>query len=128
MHGTPWIHQGRTPGVALDCVGFVEAVGRACGAVPMDLVIPADYGRTPKPGALEAFVSGFCTRTYEAVPGTLLLLRMPHSIRHVGLCTGETIIHCIQPYGVVEHGYRHPYTARTASIWRIPNVEYPDGW
>lgn len=32
--GTPWQHQGRLPGVALDCAGLVICVARSLGYVP----------------------------------------------------------------------------------------------
>ncbi|MBK8745664.1 MAG: peptidase P60, partial [Propionivibrio sp.] len=30
--GTPFVHQGRIPGLALDCAGLVVAVAQAIGA------------------------------------------------------------------------------------------------
>lgn len=126
MQRTPWVHQGRLPGVGLDCVGFVQAITRAAGALPPHIEIPADYGRNPLPGALEAYLRLFCAPVSRIEAGCLLLLRMPSAVRHVALCAGDTLIHCVQPHGVVEHGYRHPYPARTASAWRLPNIHYPE--
>jgi len=34
--GTPFLHQGRIPGVALDCAGLVVAVAQAIGADYVD--------------------------------------------------------------------------------------------
>lgn len=124
---TPWHHQGRHKLLGLDCVGFVEVVGREIGAIGPEVKVPADYGRTVRPGALREFVSRFCIETPKAIAGTLLLLRMPYRVCHVALCTGDTLIHCAAPNGVIEQGYRHPLRARTESAWLIPNVAYdPD--
>ena len=45
--GTRWVHQGRIPGLALDCAGLLIASARAIGLKPIDRItytLPADPG------------------------------------------------------------------------------------
>jgi cell wall-associated NlpC family hydrolase len=47
--GTPFQHQGRVPGVGLDCVGVAIYAARGVGLNPVDV---QGYGETPNNGAL----------------------------------------------------------------------------
>ena len=61
--GTPWQHQGRLRGVALDCAGLVIMVARDLGIVEPDFDIRG-YGRAPD-GTMLAYCAGAMT----ALPG-----------------------------------------------------------
>ncbi|MBK7357570.1 NlpC/P60 family protein [Propionivibrio sp.] len=91
--GTPFRHQGRIPGVALDCAGLVVAVAKAIGADYNDV---AGYGRTPYGGMLE---SCLCSQPgldisskADRQPGDILLIRFSGDPQHLAIFTGETII------------------------------------
>jgi cell wall-associated NlpC family hydrolase len=63
--GTPFQHQARLPGVALDCAGELIIVGRRIGSVP------ADFDETGYPKAadgrtLMAYLDRFLERIYGA--------------------------------------------------------------
>jgi cell wall-associated NlpC family hydrolase len=44
--GTPWVHQGRTKGVACDCLGIAQAAAELLGQMPAHLAVPS-YNRLP---------------------------------------------------------------------------------
>lgn len=52
--GTPWVHQGRIPGRALDCVGLLLASAQAAGVDTSAFYIP-NYGRLPTRRGLLGF-------------------------------------------------------------------------
>lgn len=123
--GVPFRHQGRGR-AGVDCAGFLVELMRAAGELPSDYAEPANYSRHPQRELFE-IVRRYCTQatTRAPFPGALILIRwLPQSCpSHVGLCTGETMIHCYQRAGgVVEHGYRGPWVRLTHSLWRMPGV------
>ena len=75
--GTPFAHQGRVVGVALDCAGVAVHAVRAAGVDVLDF---AGYGRTPNKGRLAAAMDA--QPMLERVPdiadraaGDILLMR-----------------------------------------------------
>jgi cell wall-associated NlpC family hydrolase len=125
--GVPFRHQGRGHS-GVDCAGFLVELMRASGELPIDYDEPANYSRHPQRQLFE-IVQRYCTQSTTRVPlpGALVLIRWRPAVppSHVGLCTGDTIIHCYQRAGgVVEHGYRDPWVRLTHSLWRMPGVRY----
>jgi cell wall-associated NlpC family hydrolase len=112
--GTPFAHQGRLPGVGLDCAGVVIAIARELGVVAPDFDITG-YGRTPDGVSLMGWCRQYMTEVprSEMRPGDVLCVAwetIPHHLcvlgdyRHGGL----SIIHSIDQRGkvrgsVVEH-------------------------
>jgi cell wall-associated NlpC family hydrolase len=112
--GTPFAHQGRMPGVGLDCAGVVIAIARELGVVAPDFDITG-YGRTPDGASLMGWCRQYMTEVprSEMRPGDVLCVAwetIPHHLavlgdyRHGGL----SIIHSIDQRGkvrgsVVEH-------------------------
>lgn len=95
--GTPWQHQGRFPGVGVDCVGLVALIAREMGYRVQEMAAeePPDYGRDPVGGLLEmALQRLFVHREGIACPGDLLLFESAHSGRqHLGIQTDIGMIH-----------------------------------
>lgn len=125
--GVPFRHQGRGR-VGVDCAGFLVELLRAADGLPKDYAEPSNYGRHPQ-RALFEIVERYCkpSNSRAAFPGALVLIRWKPGVppSHVGLCTGETMIHCYQNSGgVVEHGFRGPWVRMTHSLWRLPGVRY----
>jgi cell wall-associated NlpC family hydrolase len=112
--GTPFHHQGRLPGVGLDCVGVVVLVARACG---LEVVDPANYGRKPTLDlCLEYMIQNPVDQVDDAEIGDILLFSVDVSARrwlppHFAIDLGETMVHCPGDLG----GERGP-RARVAEV------------
>ena len=78
---TPFAHQGRLPGIALDCAGLI-----ICAAIDSGLNANDVKGYSSEP-------DGRSLQSTEWKPGDLLLMKFYRDPRHVALWTGETIIH-----------------------------------
>lgn len=109
--GTPFVHQGRIPGRALDCAGLVVAVAQAIGADYRDV---QGYGRTPSGRRLECVLDDQpCLERIAAMdrqPGDVLLIRFAGDPQHLAIFAGDTLIHSYASVGsVCEH--------RLASVW-----------
>lgn len=124
--GVPFRHQGRTR-AGVDCAGFIVEMMKACGELPSNYHEPANYGRSPS-GHLIEIVRKYCTvAPPPAFAAALVLIkwsfdRVPS---HVGICTGETLIHSYAgERAVIEHGYRGRWLRLTHSLWRLPGVRY----
>lgn len=122
--GTPFQHQGRIPGRALDCAGLVVAVAQAIGAEYCD--VPG-YGRNPSHGLLEAALDA--QPCLQAVPsaarqaGDILLLRFDGDPQHLAIFTGETMIHSHQKVGkVCEHRLAGVWVARIVRAYRFRGI------
>lgn len=98
--GTPFHHQGRQPGMGLDCIGLVIHALREGGMIIDD---DTAYGRQSEAGRLEAALEahGF-EKTETARAGAVLLFRLWRSPQHVALVTAQgRIIHAYAPQGCV---------------------------
>lgn len=119
---TPFAHQGRLPGVGLDCAGVAIAV---CQALGYPVVDRTDYGRTPHQGALEAQIAAqpFLERhpAAEARPGDFLLIRFGAEPQHIAILTSAgTLIHAYETVGkVVEQRYGAMWQKHTVAAWRF---------
>ena len=116
--GTPWRHQGRLKGVAVDCGGLILGVGRELGLI--DLEVRA-YGRIPDGQQLRTLCEQHLVRkaaaglgsSSEAVaqpmmPGDVLLMRFTRHPQHLAIIgdRGEpfSLIHAYADAGAcVEH-------------------------
>lgn len=120
--GTPFRHQGRTVGQALDCAGMIIHVVRVLGIAHAD---QAGYGRRPSGGLLEAALDGQpgLTRVGDMRPGDVLLLRFSGDPQHLAVFTGENLIHAYQPVGkVCEHRLDADWRGRIVRIYRFAGV------
>lgn len=123
--GTPFQHQGRIPGVALDCAGLLIAVAQAIGADYHDVT---GYGPHPCGGMLEqALDDQPClepVRVAQRRAGDLLLMRFDTEPQHLAVLTGETIIHAYSNVGkVCEHRLSAVWAARIVRVYRFRGVE-----
>jgi NlpC/P60 family putative phage cell wall peptidase len=121
---TPFVHQGRLPGVGLDCIGLLVAVARAIGYPHQDR---DGYGRLPAQGLLESTLSSHLDEVPRSMlqPGDVLAFRFRRDPQHVGILTGDnTLIHAYQQAGkCVEHGYDDEWRRRLVSAWRWREFE-----
>jgi cell wall-associated NlpC family hydrolase len=91
MIGTPWTHQGRLPGVGLDCIGLVVCTLKVLGVQINDR---ANYGRAAAPAEFIGAVREHATE--KEIPhrdvGDLLLLAPGKILHHAAIYAGNDII------------------------------------
>lgn len=118
---TPFAHQGRVPGVALDCAGLVLAVANTVGVPALDF---QGYGRQPFAGQLEAALAAQpCLEPValaDRQPGDILLLRIAHDPQHLAILGEGTLIHAWADAGqVCEHRLDARWEARIVAVYRF---------
>lgn len=118
---TPFHHQGRQPGVGLDCAGLLVVAMQSLGLSPLDRT---DYSRTPHGGELESMLDAqpMLARVpiHDMHDGDVLLMRFEKEPQHLALHAGETIIHAYQTVGkVVEHRLDTRWRARIVRVYRV---------
>lgn len=122
--GTPFRHQGRVPGVGLDCAGLAVVALRAAGVEVRDL---PSYSRTPHDGRLKAVVDmqpGLRPSRAGMQPGDLIILRIGAEPSHLAICTEQGIIHAYEQVGrVVEHRLDDRWAAQVVAVYRAEGAE-----
>lgn len=116
---TPFVHQGRVPGVGLDCAGLVVHVLKSLDVPHSDL---KGYPRLPYRHMLENHLDSqsHFQRIARLVPGCVLLLRITRHPQHLAIWTGETIIHAFSDAGcVVEHRMDDRWKNKISRIYEI---------
>lgn len=90
MEGTPYAHQGRLPGVGLDCIGPLICASKALGLKDPGFDI-SDYSRQPD-GSLQPYLDAHLTRKprSELVPGDVILNAFRIGApQHIAVIVGE---------------------------------------
>lgn len=128
--GTPYVHQGRIGGVALDCAGVPVHVARTLGIPVEDY---ASYGRTPNPAELRGLLEKNLLRVRqdEMQIGDVAWLKFRETPQHLAIVAdfrvgGFSLIHAYNWSGlskVVEHPMDKVWKARIVAVWRYPGVE-----
>lgn len=119
---TPFAHQGRVVGLALDCAGVAVHVAQHWYSVEQ----PAAYGRLPHDAMLEHWLDRQPYLQREMVPhaGDVLLMRFKGEPQHLAVHAGDTIVHAYQPFGrVVEHRLDDKWRRRIVCAYRFTEVE-----
>lgn len=117
--GTPFVPQGRVMGVGLDCIGVVYEVARHIGCV---LDVPDDYSlSSPQGRAMEAALAGyhFKRRPVGPVAGDIVVMQGPARRQHLGVWTGEAIVHAHAGLRYVVLAPPHPDWPIISS-WQLP--------
>jgi len=120
--GTPFVHQGRIQGVAMDCAGLIVHVARKLGFEPVE---PRAYGRIPHSGMLELHADSqpYLIMVEDMRPGDILMMRFRRDPQHVSIYTGENIIHSYQAIGrVCEHRLSSLWESRIVRVYRFKGV------
>lgn len=128
--GTPWKHQGRLSGVALDCAGLVVVSARACG---MEVPDRLDYERRPDTAVLMGVIedSGLYLTPVNALQeGDLLVMKYDRNPQHLAVVTRieqgrpPKIIHAsAASRKTVEHYLTDDWRAILVHAWRFPFSE-----
>ena len=116
--GTRWVHQGRCPGVGLDCVGLAVI---AAQAVPMHVKDVVAYNRIARRDSLRRAVEENCDRVFgDPELGDLILFAEGIYPQHLGICIGGgRMVHCsLDSAKVVENSYLHDYQERGRGVYR----------
>lgn len=120
---TPFVHQGRLPGIGLDCAGLAIATATALGLPVADRT---DYGRNPSGGLLEAALDAQpCLRRILSAPqpGDILLMRFAGDPQHLAILAGATMIHAWSTVGkVCEHDFDAAWQRRVVRVYRFIEV------
>lgn len=98
--GTPFVHQQRSPGVGIDCVGVLICAAKLLGLRHEDF---REYGREADGAKLEEFLARHCRRVPvdEFLPGHALAFwfeKRDH-YQHVAVATGpNSMVHAHSMY------------------------------
>ena len=121
--GTPFKHQGRLPGVGLDCAGVVVCALREAGYPVADA---AAYGRIPNHGMFVKVVEMNYNRVTiaEIQHGDAMIFAFRNEPQHIAIYTGnETLIHAYQEVKkVVEHDFDGIWLDRLRGCYRLKEV------
>lgn len=129
--GTPFVHQGRLPGVGVDCAGVVICVARRLGLTDYDF---RGYRPQPDGHTLAAQCAGQMRALGAGEParaGDVALLRFLQLPQHLAIVSevdaaGQParIVHAYQPLGrCVEHVVDARWRRRILRLYRLPGVE-----
>lgn len=119
---TPFQHQGRIAGLALDCAGLIVHVARTLDIAYID--VPA-YGRSPHQGLLQATLdSNDCIAPVALrQAGDILLMRFTNEPQHLAICAGDTMIHSYLNVGkVCEHRLSSMWAERIVAVYRFKDM------
>lgn len=131
MLGTPFRHQGRVPGEALDCAGLAVLSASSAGLTVTDRRC---YGREPDGQTLERSIDEqpclVRIDIADIAPGDLLLLRIKHDPQHLAIVASSeiepdrlTMIHCCAASAkVVEHAITRNWYVRIVCAYRFVSV------
>ena len=130
--GTPFRHQGRVSGKALDCAGLICHVASVIGLEYFD---QQGYSRHPSQGLLESALDGQPCLVRVALAdmqtGDVLLMRFSGDPQHLAIYAGwsdvyqdEGIVHAwLQAKKVSENRLTDEWRARIVRIYRFRGVE-----
>ena len=123
--GTPFVHQGRVCGRAVDCAGLLVGVAKDLGLSDYDL---DGYPRVPDGVTLQAILRAELVSVAidQARVGDVLLFGFYRHAQHLGIITRVDpmyIIHAHEPNnGVVEHRIDDRWRRRVRGAFRFPGV------
>lgn len=120
--GTPFVHQGRVPGVGIDCAGLALEPAKKLGLEHIDV---KGYPRLPHKGMLKDLLDSQPCLTEikksDMQEGDLVLIRFTKAPQHLAIYAGENrIIHTYDAVGkVVEHGMDKLWISRIIAVYRF---------
>lgn len=122
--GTPFRHQGRLPGLALDCAGVVVCVANALGLEDGFQEVP--YGKHPHGGTLQRLCDAHMDRIALYAPGDVLLMAWESEPQHLGVASDIGIIHSYaSARKVVEHSLDPVWRSRIRGAYRLRGLDAP---
>lgn len=131
--GTPWQHQARSNGVAVDCAGLVIGVSRVLGLVSAGMDV-THYPRMPDGRSLIAHCDEWMRRIPAAAaqPGDVLVMRFDVHPQHLAIVAdyphgGLAIVHALDSRDrkrarVVEHRLTPALRAKIVAAYALPGI------
>jgi cell wall-associated NlpC family hydrolase len=126
MLGTPFHHQGRLPGVGIDCVGVLVVIARQRGLVPPSFDVTG-YSEAPDGTLLDVLDRYLAPIPYEQAGfGDVVAFVVDKAPQHVGVIVpyahgGPALVHaCIHSGRVVEHRLLYGPRLRFVRAYRFP--------
>jgi cell wall-associated NlpC family hydrolase len=116
---TPYLHQGRLPGVGLDCAGVVACAAIAAGFKVEDV---AGYSRNPSGMQLIATLAKHCVPVFgPAQRGDVLAFTWGGEPQHLGVHLGDDyIVHAhAAAKKVVKHRLDDQWRSRITAVYRV---------
>lgn len=117
--GTPFKHQGRLPGVGLDCAGVVVCALIESGKQVQDVL---GYGRIPSKGLFQRMVDQQCDNINidEIKDGDLMMFAFRTDSQHIAIYDNGMIIHAYSEVGkVVRNSLDDAWRERLRGCYRI---------
>lgn len=132
--GTPYAHQGRLPGVGLDCPGPLICAAWQHGLKPRSFDVQG-YSAKPDGKTLQAFCDEHLQRIEwaERLAGDVVLVRFQHGRpQHLGVLTDTNPQ---RQYWIEAEGYRYKRVlvnrlvldraTQLVQLYRVPGLEVP---
>lgn len=125
--GTPYQHQRRVRGVAVDCAGVPSGVAEDLG---LDFEDFTAYAREPDPQTMQSYLDRNLVRVLksEMRAGDVAWIRFARRPQHLGIIgdydDGQlSLIHAHEQMGaVVEHRLDTVWLKRIVAVWRYKEV------
>ena len=134
--GTPFRHQGRLPGVGLDCAGVLLAIGNRHGQTPRPDFNVTGYARYPNEIEVRRWLRLLLDPVYDfsqrKFGDVVVIADHAHAV-HLGILVpdghgGEALVHASERAGgVVEHGINAAWRRQIRAVWRFRALEEEQG-
>lgn len=124
--GTPFSHQGRSPGAALDCAGMVICAAKKCG---LDLPDKESYATVPDGMEFVQIIESVCNRIPLAVikPGDLLVFAWTKEPQHIAIVSNVEPMRIVHSWsgaaGVVENDVDDYWKRRLRRCYRLKGMD-----
>ena len=116
---TPWHRNASLKGIGADCIGVVAGVALELG---LPVRYRSDYSQTPD-GSLRLELARQCTQLERREVGCVLLMAFVQEPHHVGIFTGEGIVHAYaQVRRCVFSPWEQYWATKVRGIYRLPGV------
>ncbi len=124
---TPWRHQGRLMGIAIDCGGLITMTGKALGILEFDWTV---YNRIPDGVTLRALCDKYLDRVDHMAVGYILLMHFKGPPQHLGILGDKgkpfSLIHAhAESRKCVEHRLDERWLNMICGMYRYRGVEWP---
>lgn len=117
--GTRYQHQGRLPGVGLDCIGLAVCAARAAGVIVDD---QSGYARLPSADDLTRAIDAHCyrIRLSEINVGDIIAFAWVEEPQHVAIvCSTSPYVEIVHAHAIARKVVRHIFDDGWRSKARI---------